>query len=245
MRQEARSELVRLFEVMARLRAPDGCPWDRAQTHASLLPYLLEETYETIQAVEEGSPQELAEELGDLLVEVAMHTAIAAEEDGFDLEVVAARATDKMISRHPHVFGGTMVDSEEQLLRNWEALKRTEKPERTSVLDGIPLALPALALANSVQRRAGRAQLDCGPPLPGADELGLRLAELDGRLAGPEAGDDPGLLVGELLWLVVAAARHLKIDPEGSLRRVTRAWMESYQEAERNPPPPPSGADLQ
>ncbi|MHB8332383.1 MAG: MazG nucleotide pyrophosphohydrolase domain-containing protein, partial [Candidatus Dormibacteria bacterium] len=133
MSQEARSELVRLFEVMARLRAPDGCPWDRAQTHASLLPYLLEETYETIQAVEEGSPQELAEELGDLLVEVAMHTAIAAEEDGFDLEVVAARATDKMISRHPHVFGGTMVDSEEQLLRNWEALKRTEKPERTSV----------------------------------------------------------------------------------------------------------------
>lgn len=232
MSQEAGSELVRLFEVMARLRAPDGCPWDRAQTHASLLPYLLEETYETIQAVEEGDPQELAEELGDLLVEVAMHTAIAAEQDGFDLEVVAARAADKMISRHPHVFGGTTVESEEQLLRDWETLKRTEKPERTSALDGVPLALPALALAASVQRRASRAVPTGGPPLPEAAELGQRLADLQRNLDGT-ADRDPDQVVGELLWVLVAAARQLRVDPEGALRKVAREWADSYRQSER------------
>ncbi|NNM97563.1 MAG: MazG family protein [Candidatus Dormibacteraeota bacterium] len=243
MSQGARSELVRLFEVMARLRAPDGCPWDRAQTHASLLPYLLEETYEAIQAVEDGDPQELAEELGDLLVEVAMHTAIAAEQDGFDLEVVAARAADKMISRHPHVFGGTTVESEEQLLRNWEALKRTEKPERTSALDGVPLVLPALALAASVQRRASRAAIVAGPPLPGAAQLGQRLAQLQAHLEGTDDGD-PDRAVGELLWVLVATARQLQVDPEGALRRVAGEWADSYRLGERRAsfpdPGPPS-----
>jgi len=244
MSEPAGSELIRMFEVMARLRAVDGCPWDRAQTHASLLPYLLEETYETIQAVEDGDPQELAEELGDLLVEVAMHTAIAAEEDGFDLEVVAARAADKMISRHPHVFGGVEVESEEQLLRNWEALKRTEKPERTSALDGIPLALPALALAASVQRRGARVTPTGGPPLPGAAELDRRLGELKRRLEGdPEADSDQ--LVGEFLWVAVAAARQLKVDPEGALRRVTRQWAQSYRASELRASPPAPGSDRQ
>ncbi|HUY55889.1 MAG TPA: MazG family protein [Candidatus Nanopelagicaceae bacterium] len=242
MSQGARSQLVRVFEVMARLRAADGCPWDRAQTHASLLPYLLEETYETIQAVEAGDSQGLAEELGDLLVELAMHTAIAAEQDGFDLEVVAARAADKMISRHPHVFGGTTVDSEEQLLRDWEALKRTEKPERTSALDGIPLALPALALASSVQRRASRAALEGGPPGPEPAELGQRLAELQGLLDGTP-GRGPDLVVGELLWVLAAAARQLKVDPEGALRRVAVEWADAYRQGERRALSPQPGSE--
>jgi MazG family protein len=233
MRERSESELVRLFEVMARLRAPGGCPWDRAQTHASLLPYLLEETYETIQAVEEGDPQELAEELGDLLVEVAMHTAIAAEEDGFDLEVVAARATDKMISRHPHVFGEIRVDSEEQLLRNWEALKRIEKPQRTSALDGIPLSLPALALSASAQRRAERAKLSGGPEPTSSHELGDLVARLEALV---EAGTDHAAdLLGEVLWEVVSVAQRLKVDPEGALRRTAHAHMETYRDRETSP----------
>jgi XTP/dITP diphosphohydrolase len=233
MSERSESELVRLFEVMARLRAPGGCPWDRAQTHASLLPYLLEETYETIQAVEEGDPQELAEELGDLLVEVAMQTAIAAEEDGFDLEVVAARATDKMISRHPHVFGETRIDSEEQLLRNWEALKRTEKPRRTSALDGIPLSLPALALAASAQRRAERARLAGGLAPKSSTGLGELVTRLEGMVGG--GAEDASELVGEVLWEVVAAAQRLKVDPEGALRRTAHQRMDAYRSREHRP----------
>ncbi|MGC2190813.1 MAG: MazG family protein [Candidatus Dormiibacterota bacterium] len=212
-------QLRRLFEVMEQLRAPGGCPWDRAQTHQTLLPFLLEETYEAIEAAEDGSPNELAEELGDLLVEVAMHSAIAAEAGTFDIGMVAKLATEKMIGRHPHVFADLQLTGVAQVLSNWEELKRKEKPDRESALDGIPRSLPALALAAAIQRRQanGLGPEGTQPPDPhpavAAQEMLRRLA------AGGDQDSSAEELVGELLFWVVALSRQREVDAEGALRR--------------------------
>ncbi|MGA7087930.1 MAG: MazG family protein [Candidatus Dormiibacterota bacterium] len=221
-------QLRRLFEVMERLRAPGGCPWDRAQSHQTLLPFLLEETYETIQAAEEGSNEDLAEELGDLLVEVAMHSAIAAEAGTFDIGMVARIATEKMVGRHPHVFGDLEVDGVTAVMDNWEELKRREKPDRESALDGIPAALPALALASAIQRRQERGHLQSAETLdPAQRALGAltRLVE-DGGEESPET------LVADLLFSVVALARQRGVDPEGALRRAAAAHRQALRSTE-------------
>jgi len=154
MREDAVASLRALNEVVERLRAPGGCPWDREQTHASLRPYLLEETYEVLEAIDGSGGAGLREELGDVLLQVLMHCAIAAEtDDGFDLGDVAETTRAKMIHRHPHVFGDTPVELAAEVVVNWERLKRSEKGERLSLLEGIPLSLPALAFAQGVQKR--------------------------------------------------------------------------------------------
>jgi len=229
MTDEDLQQLRRLFEVMERLRAPGGCPWDRAQTHQTLLPFLLEETYETIQAADEGSSEDLAEELGDLLVEVAMHSAIAAEAGTFDIGTVAGIATEKMISRHPHVFGDLEVDGVGAVLDNWEELKRKEKPDRESALDGIPRALPALALASAIQRRQERGHLHSGEtPADPAETASAALT----RLADGRGEDSSEALIAELLFSVVALARQRGVDPEGALRRAAAAQRQALRGAE-------------
>jgi len=184
MREEAAESLRRLNEVVERLRAPGGCPWDRAQTHRSLRPYLLEETYEVLEAIDLDGSETLREELGDLLLQVLMHSAIAAERDGgFDIGDVAETTRVKMVHRHPHVFGTTSVTGPEEVVVNWEKLKRTEKRERLSLLEGVPHALPALAFAQGVQKRPARVGFDETPTVAAA------LAWLrDGvdALAGPD-----------------------------------------------------------
>lgn len=222
-------QLRHLFEVMERLRAPGGCPWDRAQSHQTLLPFLLEETYETIQAAEEGSSEDLAEELGDLLVEVAMHSAIAAEAGTFDIGGVARIATEKMISRHPHVFADLEVDGVSSVMDNWEELKRREKPDRESALDGIPTALPALALVSAIQRRQERGHRQSAEAP--ADPAELARAALT-RLVEGGGDDSPEDLVAELLFSVVALARQRGVDPEGALRRAAAAQRQALRGAE-------------
>jgi XTP/dITP diphosphohydrolase len=222
-------QLRRLFEVMELLRAPGGCPWDQAQTHQTLLPFLLEETYETIQAAEEGSSQDLAEELGDLLVEVAMHSAIAAEAGTFDIGMVARIATEKMISRHPHVFADLEVEGVSEVIDNWEELKRREKPDRESALDGIPTALPALALASAILRRQERGHLQSAEAL--ADPAELARAALT-RLVERAGADSSETLVAELLFSVVALARQRGVDPEGALRRAAALHRQALRDAE-------------
>jgi MazG family protein len=161
MREDTVASLRALNEVVERLRAPGGCPWDREQTHSSLRPYLLEETYEVLEAIDGSGGASLREELGDVLLQVLMHCAIAAEsEDGFDIGEVAETTRAKMIHRHPHVFGDTAVAAAADVVVNWERLKRSEKSERLSLLDGIPRALPALALAQGVQKRPARLGFD-------------------------------------------------------------------------------------
>ncbi len=223
MSRDELAELEQLFQVMRRLRAPGGCPWDRSQTHETLMPYLLEETHEALEAIEEGSPEHLAEELGDLLVEVAMHTAMAEEAGEFDLALVARRAREKMVRRHPHVFADARVEGVEDLLRNWERMKREEKPERRSQLDGIPASLPALALASAVQRRRPRAAAAEGTPGVYGDPArvaGERLASL--RASKGRPGTEQRRLLGELLFAVVALARELGLDAESALRQEAR-----------------------
>jgi XTP/dITP diphosphohydrolase len=176
---EAGSSLDELVRVVAHLRAPGGCPWDAEQTHESLVQYLIEETHELIEAIESGTREELIEELGDVLYQVIFHADLAAHASGedFDIQDVAAQMTRKMVGRHPHVFGDVTLDTADDVALAWDDFKAAEKPHRTSVLDGIPQGMPALALADKVLGRAQKIGLlgsEAAFPLPieSEDELG-------------------------------------------------------------------------
>ena len=207
----AGSAFARLVSVMARLRAPDGCPWDREQTHSSLAIHLLEEAHETLDAIDRGDMRDLEEELGDLLLQIVFHAGIADESDDFEAADVVNGLVDKLIHRHPHIFGDVAVSSSHDVVVNWEALKHEQK-ERSSIAEGIPSGLPALLFANKVQRRiAGQSRefdLDPSETLT----LAARLVE-DGK------GDSSERILGELLYHVVAVAQSMGLDPEGSLRK--------------------------
>ncbi|MCX7992623.1 MAG: nucleoside triphosphate pyrophosphohydrolase [Fimbriimonadales bacterium] len=228
-----------LVRVVAALRAPDGCPWDREQTHESLKPHLLEETYETLEAIDSGDPAELREELGDLLLQVLMHSQMASETGAFDIESVVQYLTEKLISRHPHVFGDAHAETAEQVLKNWDKTKRAQKG-RDSVLEGVPRAMPALARAQEISKRAARVGFEWDS-IHGVLEK-LREEETELRQA-IESGDTARIEseVGDLLFTVVNIARHAKVDAEDALRtmvdRFTRRfqWME-VEAARQNRP---------
>jgi len=213
------SELLRLKEVMHRLRSPGGCPWDAEQTHESLLKYLLEESYEYSEAVIEKDRIAMREELGDVLLQVYFHAAIAAEdsEDPFTVEDVAAGIADKLIRRHPHVFTDSEVTFDD-VLENWEKQKREEKG-RTSATDGVPLAQPAMALAAKVIYRADK----YGYSLPVAHPVTL-------------ASDTDAKALGEILLGILDQAQKLGIDAEVALRTVTKQYIDSIHEYEATMP---------
>jgi len=210
------SRLLDLVAVMDRLRSPGGCPWDAQQTHASLLRYLVEESYEVVEAVEGGDREELREELGDLLLQVVFHARVAAEAPGggFDIDDVADAIVTKLVRRHPHVFAGEAPA--EDLQRGWDAIKATEK-HRESVLDGIPLALPALARADKVLGRLQRAGLDADP-------------------SPATAAGDPAVAFGAELLALVRRAHAAGVDPEAALRVATREVETAARAAERSRP---------
>jgi XTP/dITP diphosphohydrolase len=215
------SRLLDLVAVMDRLRSPGGCPWDAQQTHTSLLRYLVEESYEVVEAVEGGDRDELRDELGDLLLQVVFHARVAAEAPGggFDIDDVADAIVTKLVRRHPHVFAGETPA--EDLQRGWDAIKATEK-HRESVLDGIPLALPALARADKVLGRLQRADLDPGPEPRPADGSG-----------DPGAGG-PAEAFGAELLAVVRRAHAAGVDPEAALRVATREVETAARATERS-----------
>jgi len=244
MRDQAVEALRALNEVVERLRAPGGCPWDREQTHRSLRPYLLEETYEVLEAIDSGETGTLREELGDLLLQVLMHSAIAMEaEGGFDIGDVADDVRAKMIHRHPHVFGDVTVDGPAGVVVNWEKLKTAEKRQRLSLLDGVPAALPALAHAQGVQKRPARIGFDETPTAPVAlDAVRValdRVEDVAGGLAEAERGEDwaaeagdPEAAIGDLLFAVVALARRLRVNPEEALRGRTLGFATRFRSLE-------------
>jgi XTP/dITP diphosphohydrolase len=209
-----------LVEVMDRLRSPGGCPWDAEQSHATLVKYLLEEAYETAEAIEDGDDAALREELGDVLLQVVFHARIAEETEGFDIDDVAAGIADKLVRRHPHVFAGAKADTAGDVEANWEALKAKEKG-RTSAADGVPMAQPALALAAALVGRAAKAGLDV--PVAG-------VIEAPGVIEVPDVVDEQS--IGDLLMAVVVLARAAKVDPEGALRAAARRYRGLVQAAE-------------
>ncbi len=220
-----------LIRVVAALRAPDGCPWDREQTHESLKPHLLEETYEALEAIDSGNPAALREELGDLLLQVLMHSQIASERGAFDIEGVIEYLTEKLISRHPHVFGTAHAETAEQVLKNWDKTKQAQTG-RESVLEGVPRAMPALARAQELSKRAARVGFEWDSIYGVLDKLREEEAELRHAI---DSGDPARIAseLGDLLFTVVNIARHAKVDAEDALRtmvdRFTRRfrWMEA------------------
>jgi tetrapyrrole methylase family protein/MazG family protein len=224
--------IAALFEVVARLRAPGGCPWDREQTHESLRPYLLEETYELLEAIDSGDDAKIMEELGDVLLQVAMHAEIAAEQSRFDVAQVSEAAAAKMVARHPHVFGSVSVADADEVLRNWEHQKvheaRKAGREAESVVDRVPVTLPALAWALGLQKRAARVGFDFASPVETAEAIAEEARELataaDERAAFDEMGD--------LLFAIVSLARRLKINPEDALRVAGQRFRRRFADTE-------------
>ena len=225
--------------ISARLRAPDGCPWDRKQTHASLSPFLLEEAYEAVDAIEAGSaPANLAEELGDLFLQLVLHAQLGAEEGAFDMTDVYRTLGAKIVRRHPHVFGDLEVSGAEEVLRNWEAIKAAERSDAgaaPSPFAGTARALPALAASREIQERASSLGWDW-PAIEGVwEKVAEELAELHEAGADDAAeGRDAQLHeLGDLLFAIVNLARWMRLDPEEALRSANRRWIERYERVER------------
>jgi tetrapyrrole methylase family protein/MazG family protein len=222
--------------ISARLRATDGCPWDRRQTHATLRPFVLEEAYEMVDAIERGTPADLAEELGDLFLQVILHAQLAAEEGSFDLTDVYRRLGAKIVRRHPHVFGDIEVADAAEVLRNWEAIKAGERADAgaaPSPFAGIARALPALPASREIQERASSLGWDW-PEIEGVwEKVGEELAELHSAAEGGDQARDARLHeLGDLLFATVNLARWLKLDPEEALRAANRRWIERYERVE-------------
>ncbi len=203
-------ELDELIAVLERLRAPGGCVWDREQSHASLVQYLVEETFELVDAIEAGDREDLIEELGDVLYQVIFHADIAAEAGQFTLEDVAAHMRQKMVARHPHVFGDASALTSADVVETWEAVKAVEKAHRTSVLDGIPQGMPSLALADKTLGRAAKV---------GVAREAAVIPETEQEL-------------GEQLLAMVVAARAAGLDSERALRGALRALQDEVRRAE-------------
>ena len=226
------SALEELVEVMARLRGPGGCPWDAEQTHASLVPYAIEEAHELAEAIEAmagapGDDAHLREELGDVLLQVVFHADIARAEGRFDIEDVARTLAEKLRRRHPHVFADTEVEGVAEVVANWDAIKRAEKPERESALDGVPASLPALARAEKLLRRAQRAGLQ-----PPADA-----SVADASAPGTEEE------LGRALLALVRDATSRGLDAERSLRAATRELERELREREAARADAPASAE--
>jgi tetrapyrrole methylase family protein/MazG family protein len=217
-----------LLEVVQRLRSPQGCPWDREQTHASLRATMLEEAYEVLEAIDEQSMPKLREELGDVLLQVLMQSDIAVENGGFTLGDVADTVRDKLVRRHPHVFGDTVISGSDEVVRNWEALKAAEYG-RQSALDGVQRSLPALQWAWSLQRRAANVGFDW-PNVDGAlDKVREELEEVR-EAPTVEARESE---FGDLLFSLVNVARKLGMNPEDALRAATGRFEARFRMMEQ------------
>lgn len=236
----AQDYFQKLVELMDRLRGPQGCPWDQEQTRESLKPMLVEEAYEVLEALEGSDPEELCEELGDLLFQVIFHSQISKEKGEFDAHEVCRRLYHKMVLRHPHVFGNASFQDSRELLQNWEEIKAAEKEavgrkkrNRTSLLDGIPEGLPALYAAYQISSKAARV----GFEWPGIESLRNRfLQEFRELQKAVEEGkaDQIKEEVGDLLFTVLHISRTLQIDPETALRRANRKFLQRFRRMERH-----------
>jgi nucleoside triphosphate diphosphatase len=236
----AQSGIERLLQVMARLRDPDGgCPWDLEQDFASIAPYTIEEAYEVADAIERQDFQDLEGELGDLLLQVVYHAQMAKEAGRFDFETVAARIAEKMIRRHPHVFGEAEVESAAAQTVAWEEAKAAEREQKKtaggdpSILADLPLGLPALTRAAKLQRRAARVGFDWPEVAQVLDKLEEEIAEVRAELAARGSHGRLEDEVGDLLFAAANLARHLGIDGESALRRANQKFERRFRAIEK------------
>jgi tetrapyrrole methylase family protein/MazG family protein len=205
-----------LVEIVRRLRAPGGCPWDREQTHETLKPFLVEETYELLDAIDRRRDDDMREELGDVLLQIMLHAQIGAEDGAFDVADVVAGLSRKLVGRHPHVFGDAAVSGAGEVLVNWEKIKQTEKADR-GLFDGLPASLPALQKAARMGEKAGRVGFDWPDAAGVRAKVGEELREVDEAIASGDAAA-VGRELGDLLFSVAQWARHLGHQPEEVLR---------------------------
>ena len=233
----------RLLGIMARLRAPDGCAWDLEQTPATLKPQMLEECYEVMEAIDAGSPGHLTEELGDLLLHIVFQAQIARESGAFTFAEVAGGIADKLIRRHPHVFGDAKIADAAGVVTQWHELKKLEKPERESALDGVPRALPALMRAEALQKKARNVGFDWPNPRGSLDKVREEIAEVTAEIEsdlafaasnkakfvpGPETAEE----LGDLLFSLVNLTRHLKLDAEELLTGANDKFARRFRAVE-------------
>jgi tetrapyrrole methylase family protein/MazG family protein len=228
------SHFDRLVEIMAMLRSPAGCPWDRAQDSTSLKPYLLEEAYEVLEAIEEGAPHKLKDELGDLLFQVIFHAQLARERGDFDINDILAGTIAKMTRRHPHVFGSAAASTPKEALQNWEEIKRAEKAadQETSVLDGVPRQLPSLLRAQRLQDKAARVGFDWPEIEQVWRKLSEELQELRAAMDTNNRVEVEGEL-GDVLFVLVNLARWLEINPDEALHNTSQKFIRRFQFIER------------
>ena len=227
------SEMDRLRTIMARLRGPDGCPWDREQTYASLRTYLVEEAYEVLDAIDAGEAAAHREELGDLLFQIVFQCRIAEERGDFDLDAVMRGIGDKIVARHPHVFGRDRLDTADQVLRQWEQIKADERRGRadTSMFATVPPALPALLKALRVSSKAARVGFDWEDGASLWDKVREECAELEEAIArgGRDAVAEE---LGDLLFTLANVARHHDLDPEQALQEANRKFIARFRVVE-------------
>jgi MazG family protein len=227
----------RLVAIMDRLRDPGGCPWDREQTQQTLAPYFLEEAYEVVDAISDGNPDKLCEELGDLLLQIVFVARIAREKDWFDVDRVCEAISDKMVRRHPHVFGDRQVSGSDEVLQNWEDIKRDERTAHgeSSVLDGVPSSLPGLLKAYRMTEKAAAVGFDWRKPKDVMVKMREEMAELEVELeAGQSASTERVRAeMGDVLFVMANLSRHLGVEPETALQGTNTTFMRRFQAMEQ------------
>lgn len=221
------------LEIMKKLRAPDGCPWDKEQTHQSIRNNFLEETYEAVDAIDRDDTDDMREELGDVLMQVVFHAIMAEEEKRFDFSDIVDEVAKKLVYRHPHVFGDVSADTSEKVLENWEKLKRTEKSQEsyTDTLKSVPLAFPALMRAQKLQKRASKAGYDFEDTDGALKKVYEESSELKNAIDCSSV-DEIAEEIGDLLFSVVNVARLLRIDCEEALQRSNDKFVNRFSKAE-------------
>jgi tetrapyrrole methylase family protein/MazG family protein len=220
----------RLLEIMAKLRSPEGCPWDKEQNNQSIKAQLIEECYELVEAIEDDDNTLMKEELGDVLLHVVFHCQLGREEGVFDFDSVAQGICDKLVRRHPHVFGSETLGSSEEVLVAWQELKKKEKPERDSVLSGVPRPLPGLMRAQEIQKKAARVGFDWSSPEPVLEKVREELEEVEEAISKKEGVEEE---IGDLFFAAVNLARHHGIDAESACRQAVDKFEKRFRWVER------------
>jgi len=236
-------QISRLISILADLRGPNGCPWDKEQTYKDINPYMLEEVHEVMEAIDNNDFEELKKELGDLLMHIVFHCQLASEEGRFTLADVAEAVCEKLIRRHPHVFGETKVKDSEEVLRNWEKIKAEERKEQNhgdrSLLEGLPKALPSLLRALRIGEKAHRVGFDWSDSDGVFRKVEEELSELRDVIASPDGAQDGTKQsrmeeeLGDLLFTLVSVGRFLKIDSDSALRKSTNKFVRRFQQMEK------------